>query len=446
MPDGNPPESTRADVVPVALDGVKRWTWRRFTLWGKRVLAVLAGIPTLVVGSWIIVSVVVMAFRHNNLELDALGVPESLSKAGFTSEVATQRLRDGIFAVQDLSQTTMARKAVDTDEDWSAVTVSKTGFSLEGAASTLRGLLSVWQNRITGEFTESGKQLSLQLRLNGRKIFEKSSSTADPDSAAALIGSGFEGGAFRIVKETQPYVAASALYGDGRNGDAAAAENAAEDIIARFPSQDESVMRALNLKGIIAYDRGDYPAAKAYFERASALAVAHFNLGNLYRNNQYEQHDLTRAVNEYNLAIQLDPKLPWPHQALGDIDSFERSPDAAIGQYQIAARLAPASAWPHVGLGVIHRDRNEPDRAVEEFEIAISLDPTNVVAFYDKGLALEELASSTGGHSSQSQVLQQACETFVDGSKLPHNDRQDYAARIQEVDLKLNGKGHCPPE
>jgi hypothetical protein len=65
-----------------------------------------------------------------------------------------------------------------------------------------------------------------------------------------------------------------------------AADSACDDIIAQLPFQDENVLRALNLKGIIAEDRRDYLGAKTYYQRALALdpkfSVVHGSLGNLY--------------------------------------------------------------------------------------------------------------------------------------------------------------------
>jgi hypothetical protein len=62
-----------------------------------------------------------------------------------------------------------------------------------------------------------------------------------------------QGGAFKVVKETQPYVAASALYGDSRSGEqVTAAEKEADHIIASLPARDENVIWTINLKGVIA--------------------------------------------------------------------------------------------------------------------------------------------------------------------------------------------------
>jgi tetratricopeptide (TPR) repeat protein len=382
MSDKDLPENAPVPEEPAVRNGMKRLSWQWFKLWGKRVLAVLAGIPTLIIGTWIVVSVLMLTFQRHNLDIDGIGVPEALSKAGFTSEVATERLRDAIFAVQDLSHTTMAKTGIDTDQELSVITIPKTGLSLQDVAVTLRSLFPHWQRKITGEFTQSGNQLSLQLRLTGRKIFEKVAATADPDAASALIGPSLESGAFKVVKRIEPFIAASALYGDGKSTDLAPAEKAADEIIDRFPPgdenvppKDENVMRAVNLKGLIAYKRGDYPTAKAYYERAPQLAVAHANLGILYQDRHYEQYDLGKALGEYQTAISLDPEDAWPHNNLGKLHRDQHKPDAAIAEYHTAIRLDPDSAPPRVGLCVVYRDQHKLDVAIAECQTAIRLDP-----------------------------------------------------------------------
>jgi tetratricopeptide (TPR) repeat protein len=63
------------------------------------------------------------------------------------------------------------------------------------------------------------------------------------------------------------------------------------------------VIRATNLKGLIAFSRGDYPKAKAYHQKAVQLdlkdATAHNNLGIV----DSDQHKLDEAIAEHQKAI-----------------------------------------------------------------------------------------------------------------------------------------------
>src|ERR1700738_3275196 len=91
---------------------VRQRQWDRIKSGGKIAVAILAGIPSAVMAAWVLVSLLVLTFHRHSLDLDTIGVPETLSKAGFTSEVATQHLRDAIYAVRQQAQTHMALTGV----------------------------------------------------------------------------------------------------------------------------------------------------------------------------------------------------------------------------------------------------------------------------------------------------------------------------------------------
>jgi hypothetical protein len=240
MPDDQPvseviiPSSALSSPAAETSRLSRRWlSWRQVKFWGKTAVAIFAGVPSAVIAAWLLVSLIVLTFRHHSIDLDAIGVPETLSRAGFSSEVATHHLRDAIFAVQERAQTNMTKIVVDTDQDFSAITIPKTGLSLQSVAVAMRSLLPGWRHEVSGEFVQLGNGILLRLRLNGRVIFSQTAKQTDPDSADALLGETLQGGAFRIVEETQPYVAAAALYGNGKD-DLTAADKEADHIIAFY--------------------------------------------------------------------------------------------------------------------------------------------------------------------------------------------------------------------
>ena len=164
--------------------------WERVRSWAKIAVAiavtVFAGIPTVVAVGLLVASLLVLIFHRHSLDLDTIGVPETLSKAGFTSEVATQHLRDAIWAVQQKAQgiaktatapaessmpkglqgETVAVTGIDIDQDLSKITIPNTGLSLQSVAMALRSLVSGWRNEVSGEFVQSANGISLRLRHN----------------------------------------------------------------------------------------------------------------------------------------------------------------------------------------------------------------------------------------------------------------------------------------
>jgi tetratricopeptide (TPR) repeat protein len=276
--------------------------WQLTKLWLKRAIALSTAIPTVMIAVWIVWLVGEATLRSHSLDVEAIGVPKRLAEDGFSAEVATQRLRDAIKAVQDTARTTMAKAEVGIHPSLSEVTIPKAGFSAESVAASIRRLLpESWHHEISGEFTSSGNDLSIRLRLNGQVVF--SDTTTAPDAIDTLL----KRGAFELVRRTQPYVAASSLYAEDKF---TAAEALADQIIATRPPDDENAIRAHNLKGLlIASDPLKSEEAIKEFSTAIKLdpkfAAPRYNLVNLLRG----RGKLDEANRELEILTRLDPDL-----------------------------------------------------------------------------------------------------------------------------------------
>ncbi|HKO07701.1 MAG TPA: tetratricopeptide repeat protein, partial [Alphaproteobacteria bacterium] len=337
--------------------------WRRGKRWGKGAFSVTTALSTLLLAGWIVWLVGEATLRSRGLNLHLIAVPEKLAKDGVTTEVLTWRMRDAIMAVQDLGATTMAKTNVQVRQNMTDITIPMAGVSVESVVASIRHLLPAsWRHEAYGEFTLTGTRLSLRLRLNGPIVF--SDAATYPDALDTLI----EKAAFKLVEETQPYVAASARF---EKGDLDGAAAAADQIIASFPPEDESFMRAYNLKGLVAQQQGDVRKAAAFYMMAPNLAVARLNLGVLLD----KSGNVEEAAAEYGKAILLDPKYAPPHNNLGRLWWKQKKPDRAIAEFLTAIRLDPKYALPHYNLGVLWDEQNEPDNAVAEYRAAIRLDP-----------------------------------------------------------------------
>ena len=321
---------------------VRQRRWDRIKSGGKIAVAILAGIPSAVMAAWVLVSLLVLTFHRHSLDLDTIGVPETLSKAGFTSEVATQHLRDAIYAVRQQAQTHMALTGVDTDWELSEITIPKAGLSLQSVAVAVRSLLPGWRHEVSGEFVQSGNGISLRLRLNGRVIFSETARDDDPDAADENMPSAVNWK--RLTGETDSdntqaeVFFASALYIDGMIGYLTAADPEADRTNVVPSGPDDGVLRTITLKGPLAATRGDHTQAETFYNKVRRLAIARNNLGNAY----YAQHNLEMAIAEYQAAIRLDPKLALPHSNLGNVYRDQNEPETAIAEYQAAIQLMTA--------------------------------------------------------------------------------------------------------
>ena len=108
---------------------------------------------------------------------------------------------------------------------------------------------------------------------------------------------------------------------------------------------------------------------------------AHNNLGLIYQSrNMYD-----RAMEQYMIVIRLGPDSAEAHNNIGMVYKSLNMPDKAIEQYMLAVKLKPDSAEPHFNLGSIYQDRNMPVEAIEHYLIAIKLNPDYVTAHHNLG-------------------------------------------------------------
>jgi Flp pilus assembly protein TadD len=138
------------------------------------------------------------------------------------------------------------------------------------------------------------------------------------------------------------------------------------------------------------YEQGRLDAARQEFEAVSAidprLPEPHNLLGNVLR-------DLGRpreAVEEYRRAAALGPRAPLPHFSLGVMLAELGRPDEAAAEYRAAIDLAPASPLAHINLGLVLAELGRPEEAAEEFRQAVALDPGNAPVYIHLGSALQQ--------------------------------------------------------
>ena len=122
------------------------------------------------------------------------------------------------------------------------------------------------------------------------------------------------------------------------------------------------------------------------------LGVVHFVLGNRWK-----------AAAQFRAATQVDPNLPEPFKALGDIflSSPRRLFDQAIEAYERAITIRPHYAEAHVGLGDAKAAKGENEAAIAHYQKALLLDPLNArvqfalgkIYYSEKGLYYEAVSA-----------------------------------------------------
>ncbi len=84
-------------------------------------------------------------------------------------------------------------------------------------------------------------------------------------------------------------------------------------------------------------------------KKSPAKALTHFTLGNVYRDHNM----LSKAMEQYLLAIKLKPDFAEPHNNLGFVYQTFNMPEKAMEQYLIAIKLDPYNANSHFHLGFL---------------------------------------------------------------------------------------------
>jgi tetratricopeptide (TPR) repeat protein len=94
-------------------------------------------------------------------------------------------------------------------------------------------------------------------------------------------------------------------------------------------------------------------------------------LGNVYRD--LGRHD--DALAAYQRAIELDPKLTYPHNGLGAVYADLGRHDDALASYNRAIELDPKDAASHRSLADIYQIIGRYEKALNEYQKSVELDP-----------------------------------------------------------------------
>jgi tetratricopeptide (TPR) repeat protein len=129
------------------------------------------------------------------------------------------------------------------------------------------------------------------------------------------------------------------------------------------------------------------------------FALAHYHLGvvHLALGNRW------KAAAQFRAATQVDPGLPEPFKALGDLflSSPRRLYDQAIEAYQRAVGIRPHFADAQVGLGDAKAAKGDHEGAIGHYQRALALDPLNArvhfalgkIYYNEKGLYYEAVGA-----------------------------------------------------
>lgn len=167
------------------------------------------------------------------------------------------------------------------------------------------------------------------------------------------------------------------------------------------------------IKGVIYIGLKDYAGAKQFLDKALSLnpnyTLAHFNLCGLYliennfdgviaectevvndptfraRANAYtniglayfNKGDMTRARENYEMALQLNPAFVYAHNELGKLYLSTGRYGEAISEFQLAIAGYSAYEEAYYNLGLVYLKTNNNYGACESFRRVVELSPAS---------------------------------------------------------------------
>ncbi len=171
---------------------------------------------------------------------------------------------------------------------------------------------------------------------------------------------------------------------------------------------------------------------------SSVDAKTYYQLGNDF----YEKADYEKAIENYNMAILLNPIFSeaYFNRALCyyQLKNFEKS----IIDYSKAAELDPPNSIIYNNRGDAYYRKQDFKEAVKDYDKAIQLNPNYLKAFYNRGLSyasIEEYEKSIEDFSKVIQLKEDFAEAYhLRGLCFEYANNLSTAIEDYEKALKLN--------
>src|ERR1043165_4406106 len=127
-----------------------------------------------------------------------------------------------------------------------------------------------------------------------------------------------------------------------------------------------------------AEQRGDFATAVREYESVVRVLPSNAEMQSNLGVALYFNKDLTRAMEVFRRAINLNARLVAPHLFSGLAWYRLSDPDAAVPELEKAVGLNPSDAIAHTWLGCAYSAQLRYEPALKELRSAQQLDPNNV--------------------------------------------------------------------
>ncbi|TKD51325.1 tetratricopeptide repeat protein [Sphingomonas baiyangensis] len=199
--------------------------------------------------------------------------------------------------------------------------------------------------------------------------------------------------------------------------------DAAEAVLAAMPDDADT----LHLRGLAARQRGDAPAAIAFYRRSLALAPAQPHVRGNLANVLLADGQHGAAIAEYRAALALAPDHGDARVNLGLALLADDDPATALIELEAATAALPQDARAWAGLGRALRAVDRLDEAIAAFARSLAIRPDHVATLHNLAAALR-----MSGDPTRAAALLERCIALdgaaADSHYLLGNCRQDLGA------------------
>jgi VWFA-related protein len=246
---------------------------------------------------------------------------------------------------------------------------------------------------LDGQFHE----LSVRVKRSGLSVRARSGYIASVSPAAPLLG---PISARPMEAVPRPVEGMDTPESIAREDAAAAAPGGTDPAPGAVPGRPDAAAHVARLKegapanreagaGWDAYLRGDVESARAALSLASVSPTSPPWIAYAAGHAQYALGDYPKAVTAWERVVAAAPDFEPAYLDLADAYLQQESFDSATRILRRAAERWPADGEIFLALGVVEAWRGTLDAAVGLFEKAIALSPDNASAHFNLGKALE---------------------------------------------------------
>ena len=164
------------------------------------------------------------------------------------------------------------------------------------------------------------------------------------------------------------------------------AEAGYDYILEQFPHHADS----LHLRGLVAYQQGQYGLALQLIHQATSLDKTKPHYWFNYALVLEKEERWEEAISSYQEAIRLKPHYVEALSNVGNIYRQQRQWDSAISAYEEARRLKPQSADLLNNLGVVYKEKGDLIQALAHYQQATHFSPQHAHAHHNTGVVLKD--------------------------------------------------------